>query len=122
MARSITVAKTLGSSSNPAANVKQVLYTVPAKNTANWLVKYIISLTGNETPKVYWYDSSEDEEYLIVAGKNLGIGESILLDGQASVAMQEHDEIRIQNTGTTNSVTYLATLELTLSQATQFHN
>jgi hypothetical protein len=122
MARSITVAKTLSSSSSPAANVKQVLYTVPAKNTANWLVKYIISLDGNETPKVYWYDSSEDEEYLIVAGKNLGIGESILLDGQASVAMQEHDEIRIQNTGTTNSVTYLATLELTSAQTTQFHN
>ena len=43
MARSITVAKTLDSSSSPAADVKQVLYTVPAKNTANWLVKYIIS-------------------------------------------------------------------------------
>ena len=122
MARSITVAKTLGSSSSPAANVKQVLYTVPAKNTANWSVKYIISLDGNETPKVYWYDSSEDEEYLIVAGKNLGVGDYILLDGQASVAMQENDEIRIQNTGTTNSVTYLATLELTPAQTTQFHN
>lgn len=122
MARSITVAKTLDSSSSPAADVKQTLYTVPAKNTANWLVKYIISLDGNETPRVYWYDSSENEEYLIVAGKNLGVGESILLDGQASVAMQEHDEIRIQNTGTTNSVTYLATLELTSAQATQFHN
>ena len=122
MARTVSVARTLSSSSNPAANVKQVLFTVPAKNTALWTVKYIISLNGNETPKVYWYDSSENEEYLIVAGKNLGTGESILLDGQASVAMQEHDEIRIQNTGTTNSVTYLATIELHPAQATQFHN
>jgi hypothetical protein len=122
MARTVSVAKTLDSSSSPAANVKQVLFTVPAKNTGLWLVKYIISLDGNETPKVYWYDSSENEEYLIVAGKNLGVGESILLDGQASVAMQEHDEIRIQNLGTTHAVTYLSTIELQPAQATQFHS
>ena len=122
MARTVSVARTLDSSSSPAANVKQVLFTVPAKNTGLWSVKYIISLEGNETPKVYWYDSSENEEYLIVAGKNLGAGESILLDGQASVAMQEHDEIRIQNLGTTNAVTYLATIDLQPAQATQFHN
>ena len=121
MARTISVAKTLGPSSIPAANVKQVLFTVPAKNTGLWLVKYIISLDGNETPKVYWYDSSENQEYLIVAGKNLGTGDSILLDGQASVAMKENDEIRIQNSGTTYSVTYLATIELRPAEAIQFH-
>jgi len=87
-----------------------------------WLVKYIISLDGNETPKVYWYDSSENKEYLIVAGKNLGTGDSILLDGQASVAMKENDEIRIQNSGTTYSVTYLATIELKPAETIQFHS
>jgi len=122
MARTVSVAKTLGPSSIPAANVKQVLFTVPAKNTGLWLVKYIISLDGNETPKVYWYDSSENQEYLIVAGKNLGTGDSILLDGQASVAMKENDEIRIQNSGTTYSVTYLATIELRPAEAIQFHS
>ncbi|NCX91985.1 MAG: hypothetical protein EBX03_10440 [Rhodobacteraceae bacterium] len=122
MARTVSVAKTLGPSSTPAANVKQVLFTVPAKNTGLWLVKYIISLDGNETPKVYWYDASENQEYLIVAGKNLGTGDSILLDGQAAVAMKENDEIRIQNSGTTYSVTYLATIELRPSEAIQFHS
>ena len=122
MARTVSVAKTLGPSSIPAANVKQVLFTVPAKNTGLWLVKYIISLDGNETPKVYWYDSSQNQEYLIVAGKNLGTGDSILLDGQAAVAMKENDEIRIQNSGTTYSVTYLATIELRPAEAIQFHS
>jgi len=98
------------------------LFTVPAKNTGLWLVKYIISLDGNETPKVYWYDSSQNQEYLIVAGKNLGTGDSILLDGQAAVAMKENDEIRIQNSGTTYSVTYLATIELRPAEAIQFHS
>ena len=119
MARTISVAKTLDGAT---ATTKYTLYTVPAKQTGLWTVQYIISTEGNETPHVFWYDASTNNEYLIVAGKNLGIGESILLDGQASVAMQEHDEIRIQNTGTTNSVTYLATLELTSAQTTQFHN
>jgi len=122
MARTVSVARTLGPTSSPAANVKQTLFTVPPKNTGLWLVKYIISLDGNETPKVYWYDSSENTEYLIVAGKNLGTGDSILLDGQAAVAMKENDEIRIQNSGTTYSVTYLATIELKPAETIQFHS
>ena len=106
----------------PAANTKHTLYTVPAKNTALWTVKFIISLDGNETPKVYWYDSSTGVEYFLIGGKNLGAGEYILLDGQASVVLQPNDEIRIQNTNTTNKVTYLATIELVPAEATQFHS
>jgi len=122
MARTVSVARTLGPTSSPAANVKQTLFTVPSKNTGLWIVKYIISLDGNETPKVYWYDASENNEYLIVAGKNLGTGDSVLLDGQAAVAMQENDEIRIQNSGTSYSVTYLATIELKPAETIQFHS
>lgn len=74
----------------------------------------------NETPKVYWYDSHTSTEYFIVGGKNLGTGEYILLS-QAQVAMQENDEIRVQNTGT-NDVTYIATIELRPAEAIQFHS
>jgi hypothetical protein len=81
---------------------------------------YIISLVGNETPKVYWYDSNTATEYFIVGGKNLGTGEYVLLS-QAQVAMQENDEIRVQNTGT-NDVTYIATIELRPAEAIQFHS
>ena len=80
---------------------------------------YIVSLVGNETPKVYWYDSSAATEYFIVGGKNLGIGEYVLLS-DAHVALQENDEIRVQNTGT-NDTTYIATVELRPAEAIQFH-
>ena len=113
MARKISVATT------KATTTKDTLYTVPVKNTGLWNMMYIISLTSNETPKVYWYDSSTATEYFIVGGKNLGVGEYILLS-QAEVVLQENDEIRVQNTGT-NTVTYIATVELVPNQATQFH-
>ena len=99
---------------------KYTLFTVPTKNTGLWNMMYIISTAGTETPKVYWYDKSSNTEYFIVGGKNLGIGDYILLS-TAEVVMQAGDEIRVQNTGT-NSITYVATIELIPEIAVQFHN
>lgn len=113
MSRKISIAAT------KATTTKDTLYTVPVKNTALWNLMYIISLTSTETPKVYWWDSSTSTEYFIVGGKNLGVGDYVLLSN-AEVVLQEGDEIRIQNSGT-NTVTYVATLELIPNQATQFH-
>lgn len=103
------------------ANSKVTIFTVPTKNTGFWKMMYIISLTGVETPKVYWYDKSTNTEYFIVGGKNLGAGDYILLDGNTEVVLQEGDEIRVQNTGT-NTVTYIATIELMPEQTVQFQN
>lgn len=97
---------------------KVTLLTVPTKNTGLWQVMYVISLTGNDTPKVYWYDSSTNTEYFIVGGKNLGAGEYILLSN-AEVVMQAGDEIRVQNSGT-QTVTYIATVEFVPETAVQF--
>lgn len=97
---------------------KVTLLTVPTKNTGLWQVMYVISLTGNDTPKVYWYDSSTNTEYFIVGGKNLGAGEYILLSN-AEVVMQAGDEIRVQNSGT-QTVTYIATVEFVPENAVQF--
>lgn len=99
---------------------KDVLFTVPTKNSGLWTLMYIISLTSTETPKVYWYDKSSNTEYFIVGGKNLGVGDYVLLSN-AEVVLQEGDEIRVQNNGT-NSVTYVATIELIPETAIQFHN
>lgn len=114
MARKVSAALTKNNTT------KTVLFTVPTKNTGLWTLMYIISLVGTETPKVYWYDKSSNTEYFIVGGKNLGVGDYILLSS-AEVVMQEGDEIRVQNTGT-NSVTYVATVELLPETAIQFHN
>jgi len=113
MSRKVSAAATRTS------NTKVTLLTVPTKNTGLWQLMYIISTAGTETPKVYWYDKSANTEYFIVGGKNLGVGDYILLNN-AEVVMQEGDEIRIQNTGT-SSVTYVATVEFIPEQAIQFH-
>lgn len=114
------MARTVSAVATRTTTDKHTLFTVPAKNTGLWNMMYIISLVGNETPKVYWYDSHTTNEYFIVGGKNLGTGEYVLLS-DASVALQENDEIRIQNTGT-NDVTYIATVELRPAEAIQFHS
>ena len=98
---------------------KDTILTVPTKNTGLWQLMYIISLTGNDTPKVYWYDVSTNTEYFIVGGKNLGAGEFIRLDGEAEVVLQAGDQIRVQNS-TTNTVTYIATVEFIPETAVQF--
>ena len=98
---------------------KDTILTVPTKNTGLWQLMYIISLTGNDTPKVYWYDVSTDTEYFIVGGKNLGAGEFIRLDGEAEVVLQAGDQIRVQNSST-NTVTYIATVEFIPETAVQF--
>ena len=98
---------------------KDTILTVPTKNTGLWQLMYIISLTGNDTPKVYWYDVSTNTEYFIVGGKNLGAGEFIRLDGEAEVVLQAGDEIRVQNSST-NTVTYIATVEFIPETAVQF--
>lgn len=112
MSRKVSAAATRTNST------KVTLLTVPTKNTGYWQLMYIISTAGTESPKVYWYDKSANTEYFIVGGKNLGVGDYILLTN-AEVVLQEGDEIRVQNTGT-NSVTYIATVEFTPEQAVQF--
>jgi len=98
---------------------KETILTVPTKNTGLWQLMYIISLNGNDTPKVYWYDVSTNTEYFIVGGKNLGAGEYIILDGNTEVVMQAGDQIRVQNSST-NTVTYVATVEFIPETAVQF--
>jgi hypothetical protein len=102
-----------------ATTTKDTILTVPTKNTGLWQLMYIISLTGNDTPKVYWYDVSTNTEYFIVGGKNLGAGEFVRLDGEAEVVLQSGDQIRVQNSST-NTVTYIATVEFVPETAVQF--
>lgn len=113
MSRKISVASTKTTTS------KDTLYTIPVKNTGLWQLAYVISTAGVNTPSVYWYDASENTEYLILSGKNLGAGEFVLLS-DAEVVLQEGDQLRISQTGI-SSVTYIFTVELVANQATQFH-
>lgn len=98
---------------------KITLYTVPPRNRAEWEMMYVISLTGTDSPSVYWYDKSENVEYQVLGAKNLGAGDYILLS-TAVVVMEEDDEIRVKNSST-NTVTYIATVNLIQNIAVSFH-
>lgn len=98
---------------------KITLYTVPPRNRAEWELMYVISLTGTDTPAVYWYDKSENVEYQVLGAKNLGSGEFVLLS-DAVVVMEEEDEIRVKNSST-NTVTYIATVGLIQNISVSFH-
>lgn len=89
---------------------KHTLYTVPARNIALWELLYFVSLTGTDSPTVYWYDASTNTEYTIFGAKNLGAGDYVLLT-DAVVVLEEGDEIRVKNSGT-NTVTYMITVTL----------
>ena len=113
MSRKISAAVT------KTTTAKEVLLTVPVKNTGLWNLAYINSIDGTNSPTVYWYDASQNVEYIVFGGKNLGSGDYIMLN-QAEVALQEGDEIRISQTGT-STMTYIVTVELVAAQAVQYH-
>jgi len=103
-----------------SSTTKTTLYTVPDKHHALWQVVYVISLTSNDSPTVYWYDVSKNIEYKVFGGKNLSAGDYVLLN-QAEVALEEGDQIRVQNS-TTNTVTYICTFEAIQNPATSRYN
>jgi len=60
---------------------------------------YVVNANGTTTTaNGYWYDSSADEEYSIIGGKNLGQGEFILLV-EATLVLEPGDELRVTPSG-----------------------
>lgn len=98
---------------------KITLYTVPPRNRAEWELMYVISLTGTDTPAVYFYDSSDNTEYQVLGAKNLGAGDYVMLNN-AVLVMEENDEIRVKNSST-NTVTYIATVGLIQNTSVSYH-
>ena len=113
MSRQVSAAETRTNST------KVTLYTVPARNRGEWEMMYVISLTGTDSPTVYWYDASANVEYTVLGAKNLGAGDYVLLS-DAVVIMEEGDEIRVKNSST-NTVTYIATVNLIQNISVSFH-
>jgi len=118
MARSVTAVKTR---TNDSAKVD--MYTVPAKNTAEIHMLYILATAGNEDADLYWYDSHTTTEYPLAHAKSLQStnGEYLLLK-DLQIDLQENDVLRVKNSGTSSTITYIVTMELKPSLATQFHS
>ena len=118
MARNVTAVKTR---TNDSAKVD--MYTVPAKNTAEIHMIYILASAGNEDADLYWYDSATTTEYPLAHAKTLQAtnGEYLLLK-DLQIDLKENDILRVQNSGTSSTITYMVSMNLAPSITTQFHN
>lgn len=117
MARKISVGGQL------TPNSKTTVFTVPVKNTGDWSVLFLSNHTGNNKwVSVWWYDKSTDNEIRILDATNVDAKKQLQFGGNANefVVLEENDEIRLQ-TETGSDFSYIVTVEITPSQATQFH-
>lgn len=76
----------------------ETLYTCPAKCRAEVSMLFCVNANGNTSALAKWYMASTGEEYNLIGGKNLGVGESILLTG-ATLVLEPGDELRCIATG-----------------------
>jgi hypothetical protein len=118
MARNVTAVKTR---TNDSAKVD--MYTVPAKNTAEIHMIYILATAGNEDADLYWYDSNAGVEYPLAHAKSLqSINGEYLLLNNLQIDLKENDILRVQNSGTSSTINYMVSMNLAPSIATQFHS
>ena len=118
MARNVTSVITR---ENDSAKVD--MYTVPAKNTAEIHMIYILATVGNADADLSWYDSHSATEYPLAHAKTLQAtnGEYLLLT-DLQIDLKENDILRVQNSDTASTITYMVSMNLAPSIATQFHS
>ena len=118
MARNVTAVKTRQNEST-----KEPLFTVPAKNTAEIHMIYILATAGNESADLYWYDSATATEYPLARANSLsGSSGQYLLLNDLQIDLKENDVLRVQNSGTNSTITYMVSMNLEPSITTQFHS
>jgi hypothetical protein len=98
---------------NLTANVKTTVFTVPTRNIAKWTLAHISNHTGGDkSVSLWWYDSSENTEVVIIDGYNLDARKYVQFNGGAYIVLDEGDEIRVQSeTGSAMSITVSMELE-----------
>jgi len=97
---------------NLTANVKTTVFTVPTRNMAKWTLAHISNHTGsNKSVSLWWYDSSENTEIVIIDGYNLDARKYVQFNGGAYVVLDEGDEIRVQSE-TGSSMSIIVSMEL----------
>lgn len=76
----------------------EVLYTCPANCRAEVSMLFCVNANGNTSALARWYKADTGEQFSLIGGKNLGIGEFVLLTG-ATLVLEPGDEIRCIATG-----------------------
>jgi len=59
---------------------------------------FAVNANGNTSALAKWYRASDGAEFRIIGGKNLGLGEFVLLTG-ATLVLEPGDELRCIATG-----------------------
>lgn len=78
----------------------ETLYTCPANCRAEVTMLFCVNANGNTSALAKWYRASDSAEFNLIGGKNLGVGEFILLTG-ATLVLEPGDELRCMATGNT---------------------
>ena len=79
----------------------EVLYTCPANCRGEVSMLFCVNANGNTTALAKWYKADTAEEFNLIGGKNLGIGEFVLLTG-ATLVLEPGDELRCIASGNTS--------------------
>jgi hypothetical protein len=97
---------------NLSGGDKTTLYTVPTRNNAYWSLFYAINNgSNNKTVSLFWYDKSADVEIEILNGYTLNAKEYLKFDGGAIIALDQGDEIRVQQASDAD-ISVMITFEL----------
>jgi len=88
----------------------ETLYTCPANCRAEVSMLYCVNSNGTTTALAKWVRASDSAEFRLIGGKNLGIGESVLLTG-ATLVLDPGDKITCVATGdATPELDYMCTV------------
>jgi len=86
------------------------LYICPDNCRAEITMLFCVNANGNTTALAKWVRASDSAEFRIIGGKNLGLGDSILLTG-ATLVLEPGDKITcVAADNTTPELDYMCTV------------
>ena len=88
----------------------ETLYTCPSNCRAEVSMLYCVNPNGNTSALAKWVRFSDSAEFSLIGGKNLGLGDFVLLTG-ATLVLEPGDKITCVASGnTTPELDYMCTV------------
>lgn len=91
-------------------NQVETLYTCPANCRAEVTLLYVVNANGNTTADAKWVRASDSAQFKLIGGKNLGLGESVLLTN-ATLVLEPGDTLQCIASGNSSpEMSYICTV------------
>ena len=88
----------------------ETLYTCPANCRGEVSMLFCVNANGTTSALAKWYRDSDSAEFTLIGGKNLGLGDFVLLTG-ATLVLEPGDKLTCVATGnTTPELDYICTV------------